>query len=290
MDNLNNLTTPDEFITHYFNQLKEELDTQNIQLSKVGFAGYFLNLLGNTQFDTKGYYDHLFKEAFPITAQDDKNLGYHSDVFGYIPALATYAKLEGTFNFNLEVLPILLGNVVKREITIQKVSLSIEELKYTLDADYSIILKKSNNLVIGHTELKTLDGKQKVIPFQVTDPTVKVYDLNQYVKDRISYVATDYVFGTHYAYTIDIDVADFVTKVDVIVDGIEFELSRNKSFAGPDNNVVFYEINLDNQLTLELGSGLHGTYSPGAKVEVTIYRTKGAAGNIGSQRSDLFKG
>ena len=288
--NLNDLTTPDEFINHYFNELKNDLNTQNIQLSKVGFAGFMLNLLGNTQFDTKGYYDNLFKEAFPITAQNDKNLGYHSDVFGYIPALATYAKITGVFEFNLDVLPVMLQNIAKREIIIKDTTLGIESLTYTLDADYSIILKKSGNLVVGHTELKTLEGKQKVIPFQVTDPSVQVYDLNQYIKDKVSYVATDYVFGTHYSFDIDIDSTDFVTKIDILIDGEEFELSRNKSFTGPENKVVFYEITVDNKLILELGSGLHGVYTPGAKVEVTIYRSKGALGNIGSQRSDFFKG
>ena len=122
MDNFNNLTTPEEFIGHYFDQLRTDLATQNIQLSKVGFAGYMLNLLGNTQYDAKTYYDNLFKEAFPITALDDKNLGYHGNVFGYTPALADYAIIDGTFEYSLDA---FLSSLIKLSSDISNSSSSI---------------------------------------------------------------------------------------------------------------------------------------------------------------------
>jgi hypothetical protein len=288
MDNFNNLTTPEEFIGHYFDQLRTDLATQNIQLSKVGFAGYMLNLLGNTQYDAKTYYDNLFKEAFPITALDDKNLGYHGNVFGYTPALADYAVIDGIFEYSLDSLPVMLTNISKREIILSNVILNIEGLSYTLDSEYKIIINKSGSSTSGYSSIITDEAKQKTIPFQISDPVSKVFDLNQYVREVTTFVAADYIYGTYYSYEIEIPADDYVTKIDITVDGVEFGLSKNKSFAAGDEKVVFYEITPDNVLLLELGSGLHGEYVPGSTVSVTVYKTKGDLGNIGTQVSRDF--
>jgi hypothetical protein len=290
MDNLDKLTIPDEYIAHYFDQLKSDLSTQNIQLSKVGFAGFMFNLLGNTQFDIKSYYEHLFKEAFPITAMDDKNLGYHSDTFGYVPALGQYSKLRGDLELNLDSLPILLGNIAKREVHFKNVELDIEGIIFTLASKYVAVLKKSGNNVTGHVEILTAEGKQKLIPFQLADPTFPIYDFNQYQLDTTTFTSPDYIFGTSYSYSIDIGEDDYVTQIEVEVEGEKYDTSRNKSFAGPDEQVVFYEITPDNRLLIELGSGINGKYIPGAIINIIVYKTKGSLGNIGSQQLKVTSG
>lgn len=290
MKNLDKLTVPDEYIAHYYDQLRTELATQNIQLSKVGFAGFMFNLLGNTQFDVKSYYEYLFKEAFPITAEDDKNLHYHSDVFGYVPALGQYAILNGKLEANLDSLPILLGNITKREVYFKDVSLIVDGITFTLTSDYKIILQKNGNSITGYVEIITTEGKQKLIPFQLTDPTFPIYGFNQYSLDTTTFVSPDYIFGTNYSYIVDIGEGDYVTKVDVFVDNESYSISKNKSFAGPDEKVVFYEITPDNKLTIELGSGINGNYVPGATIKIVVYKTKGDLGNIGSQELKVTSG
>jgi hypothetical protein len=290
MENLDKLTIPDEFTAHYFDQLKTDLEAQNIQLSKVGFAGFLFNLFGNVQFDIKTYYEHLFKEAFPITALDDKNLGYHSDVFGYVPALGEFSKLVGILELNMEALPIMLGNVSKREIYFKDIQLTIDDIIYTLVAEYKIVLRAVGSNVIGHVEIITDSGKQKVIPFQIADPSFPIFDFNQYVLETTSFVSTDYIFGTSYSHTIAIGEDDYVTQIDVTIDGESYNTSRNKSFTGPDEKVVFYEITPDNNLIVELGSGINGKYVPGSSVSVTVYKTQGALGNIGIQETSSFEG
>jgi len=290
MENLNKLTTPDEFISHYFEQLRSDLATQNIQLSKVGFAGYMFNLMGNVQFDVKTYYEHLFKEAFPITALDDKNLGYHSDVFGYVPALGKYAKLIGYIELNMDSLPLMLGTVAKREIFFNKVILSVKGIEFILSANYKVVLRKIGSNITGHVEIITNENKQKLIPFQLTDAVFPIYDFNQYVLDTTIFVAPDYVFGTSYSQSIDIGEDDYVTKIDVEIDGEKYDSSRNKSFVGPNDKVVFFEITPDNKLIIELGSGINGNYTPGVNVKVTVYKTKGTLGNIGSQILNTLSG
>jgi hypothetical protein len=290
MDNLDKLTIPEEFVTHYYEQLKSDLATQNIQLSKVGFAGFMFNLLGNTQFDVKTYYEYLFKEAFPITALDNKNLGYHSDVFGYVPALGQYSKLFGNLELNIDALPMLLGHVAKREINFSKVKLDVGGLMFTLAADYKVVLKKSGSNVVGHVEIITVEGKQKLIPFQMADPVFAIYDFNQYELETTTFVSPDYVFGTSYSYSVSIPDDDYVTRIDVDVSGESYDTSRNKSFAGPDDKVIFYEITPDNKLNIDLGSGINGKYIPGETVKITVYMTKGDLGNIGSQQLKVSSG
>ena len=91
------MKTPNEFSEFYYQKLKEKLDITDINLNRLGFVGYFIELLGNVQYDTKQYYDLLFNESFPVSALDNINLLYHSDVYGYNPVLATPSEIIGNF-------------------------------------------------------------------------------------------------------------------------------------------------------------------------------------------------
>ncbi len=47
------LKTPSDYSNYYYNKLKAELNVSNINLNKLGFVGFFIDLLGNTQYDIK---------------------------------------------------------------------------------------------------------------------------------------------------------------------------------------------------------------------------------------------
>jgi len=61
---LGSLTTPEQYVNYYYDKLKSQLQSKNIQISKVGIIGFLLHTLGFTQFDIKNYFDSLFLEAF----------------------------------------------------------------------------------------------------------------------------------------------------------------------------------------------------------------------------------
>ena len=58
-ENIGNLVTTEEFSEFYYNRLKEKLNLTDINLNRLGFVGFFIELLGNVQYDVKGYYKRL---------------------------------------------------------------------------------------------------------------------------------------------------------------------------------------------------------------------------------------
>jgi hypothetical protein len=294
MDNLNNLVTPDDYISFYYNELKKEFDSQNIQLSKVGFVGFLFNLLGNTQYDVKHYYDNLFKEAFPITSLNNKNLKYHGNVFGYSAELGKYSTLSGVFKFNLESLPALYPDIVKREIILENIKVQIDELEYNLISKYRLVLNQINGSISGFGEITFSDGKQKLIPIQYLDINLPIYELNQYKVETITFVSPNYVYRTFYSYPIKIDDGEFLTNLDVgiIINNQKqsFAAQTDKNKYSSSDQVIFYEVTPDNYLNIELGSGENGVYIPNTKVYITKYTTKGTLGNIGSKSTTNITG
>ncbi|MFW6247166.1 MAG: hypothetical protein ACOC22_03290, partial [bacterium] len=69
--------TLSDFIKNQETQLKEYLEQNDLQINKLGVIGFFINLLGNTTFDVKQYYDKLFQESFLSTSREDYNILMH---------------------------------------------------------------------------------------------------------------------------------------------------------------------------------------------------------------------
>ena len=105
MTYLNSLKTPEQFITYYHEQLKTDLDNYDIQLNKLGIIGYYLNILGWTQYDIKQYYNYLFNESFVATADQNENLYLHASIYNYVPTFAIPSTAEGTFSFDFAEIP-----------------------------------------------------------------------------------------------------------------------------------------------------------------------------------------
>lgn len=293
-ENIGNLVTTEEFSEFYFNRLKEKLNLTDINLNRLGFVGFFIELLGNVQYDVKGYYNYLFNEAFPISATDNTNLLYHSSVFGYSPDLAVPAEIIGSFN--IEPLLSNIINVDKRELLLQNISFVIDNLEYRLDSNYKIIYTKALNSSYYNMNVEILyKNLYDIVPVLYSNSKVKTVGLLQYSEDISTFGTSNYSFGTHFIY--DVKIEDYLYELKV-----EVELERNskiyevfktlpiKEFADGNSNVVFYSLLPGNTLRLQFGSGIKGSYIPSRSVRLTIKTTKGEKGNITQQNISLIKG
>lgn len=293
-ENIGNLVTTEEFSEFYFNRLKEKLNLTDINLNRLGFIGFFIELLGNVQYDVKGYYNYLFNEAFPISATDNTNLLYHSSVYGFSPDLAVPSEIIGSFNIQ----PLLSNtvNVDKRELLLEDISFVIDNIEYRLDSNYKIIYTKASNSNYYNMNVEILyKNIYDIVPVLYSNSKVKTIGLLQYSQDISTFGTSNYSFGTHFIY--DIQIEDYLYELKVEVELIRnsgiyepFETLPIKEFADGSSNVVFYNLLPGNKLRLQFGSGIKGSYIPSRSVRVTIKTTKGEKGNITQQHISLIKG
>lgn len=293
------MDTPSEYIQRYYTEIKKSLDINNININRLGFVGFFFELLGNTQFDVKQYFDSLFIEAFPVTATKNENLLYHSEVFGYKPNFATPSNIQGTFKFDFSKLPIIPFNVFKREIILSDVeeplNLNLKEkyidkelsLNYILEPQYKLIFERINiiNSFRVSCEIKT-HSEYEIVPIISSTPFVKIVDLKQYSIRNENFKLPKYTYGSYYQYEVDLDLNIYEMKVQIkeqYSDSyVEYELRPNKSYALENDLIVFYKITPNNKLLLEFGSGVNGKYIPYSDVILTLKLTNGYVGNISS--------
>lgn len=288
------LKTPQEFIDYYWLEFKDFMNLKNLQVSKVGFIGFFLNILGMNQSDIKQYYDHLFKEAFPITTQLLQNLYYHSALYGFIPPLATPASLIGNFHFNLNILPPTAATVIKREIyfsttesslgTLSNVELSIDNLLYILLSNYSITCIGTHYIC----NIKKENNQNEYINFVATNPRVPIIDLKQLEVFEFQLSIPNYEFGSFYMERVTIE-RGYIYQLEVIIkdnalentEGVTYSVEYIKNFTDAKSETVFMK-QFNDEILLEFGSGIQGKYVGGKTAVIRLYTTNGEEGNIGS--------
>jgi hypothetical protein len=291
-NNIGNLVDTNQFAEFYFDKLKEKLNLTDINLNRLGFVGFFIELLGNVQYDVKGYYDHLFNESFPISATDNTNLLYHSAVFGYSPELAKPAEIVGIFNID----PILtnINAVSRRELVLKDISFIIDNIEFHLDSNYTIVYSSNSDSSYMTMNVEILyKNIYDIVPVLYSNSKIKTVGLLQYSRQEIQFGTSNYSFGSHYIY--DIPITDYLYElsVDVQLSGLDFtsfKVLPIKEFASDDDPVVFYNILPDNTLRLYFGSGIKGMYVPGKTVNLIIKTTKAEKGNIGQHIITAVKG
>lgn len=280
MDSLQKLTTPTEYVNHYFGQFKNELNARGLQASKVGLIGYNLHVLGFTQSDVKSYYDFLFREAFLGTADKFENLTMHGSVYGYKPGFSQPARVVGNFELDLNNLP--TDNVGSRTVFIEGLQIIQDSMKFTLDARY---------IIIGNVcQITDASGKVTNIPFSLANPKIPIIDLLQYEKQTVTFAAPFYLFGAYYSTILDLQNADqsiCAVKVYVKESGTdiytEYTTELVDYLTGPEEKTIFIKPLPGNKLLIDLGSGVHGKYIPNAQIRVEIKTTYGSKGNISKQ-------
>lgn len=291
IQNLNELVTPEQFINFYHKELKTELNSEDLQISKVGLIGYMLQILGNTQYDVKQYYNYLFNEAFPVSAIDNANLIEHATLFGFNYDLATSATLNGILKFNFDTILLPGVDIGKREIYIDNLSFMINNMQYTMDSTYVVTMIKINGSMNWSVQVSDRNGRKKTFPLIYTNAYTALVDFNQYSIINESYVVPLYEFGTFYPIKVDIppdqDVCEINIRVKEVTTDVEedFEIRAVKNFSEGTDPHIFYKIYESSQgsriLLLELGSGNQGRYIPKSNVYINIRTTYGEKGNIG---------
>ncbi len=277
-DNLGSLSTPEEYINYYYPKVKDRLSSRGLQISKVGFIGFIINMMAFTQYDVKMYYDSLFREAFLATADNDENLNLHGTIFGYNPLLANPASITGNLKVNVNALPPAL-NIDSREISISGLKFKFDDLTFTLDSSYTI----------GSTscEVRKKSGDVIYVPFNESTQLIPVVDLLQYVTSDINFILPYYLGGTFYQKIIELD-DGYVYEISVKVkdvdseEFIDYEVRYIKYFTSGTEKVVFARYLTGNKLLIEFGSGIHGKHISEASVKIQLKITQGKLGNISS--------
>jgi hypothetical protein len=284
LQNLAKLSKPEDFINHYYTELKSWFNNQDLILSKDGYVGTFLHILGNLQFDLKYYYNYLFRESFPITAVENQNLIYHANLHGYNLQLAKSATIDGMFNFNFSTIPTPSLSIYKREIFLKNIEISVSNIKYKLDADYKIVQLRDGN-TYNYIVVVSRDTETLTIPISEPNMFIDVYDLNQYETEIYTINIPSYPRGNFYKQSLSV-LSDYISDLKIKVKTIDsdvfetFDTKFAKEFAISSDAIVFATISDTNELFIETGNGIKGRYIPSSTMEVTLYKTKGNVGNV----------
>jgi len=292
------LRTASEFIDYYYSKLNTSFASNNFKIVKTGFIGYILNILGNTQYDIKQYYDSLFNEAFPVLAVDETNLEFHSALHGYTRSLATSSTIaDGSLQLDLTMLPPIRAGLTSRTITFGSSSAVVGSTLpfgiiastniYTIDSIYNVTARLSGSSVVAYDAEIISPGNQKNIGIDVNNPVLPIIAGHQYYTKTVAKTTPYYVPTTFYPIDIQLKSTDQLSGITLTITnsatGVTstFLTDTNKTKYGPTDNVVFYSILPNNILRLQLGSGTIGSYVPsGSILNVELQLTSGANGNV----------
>jgi hypothetical protein len=271
---LGSLTTPEEYINYYYDELKVKLQSTNIQISKVGFAGFLLNTLGFTQFDIKTYFDTLFREAFLASSSKSENLNLHASIYNYNIQSSTPANITGNLIVDLSLLPMPSSDYT--ETIIQNLKININNIIYTLEAIYTI----SGSIC----KIQKITGEIYYIPFK--DNTLPIMEFYQYDTESFNFILPYYTYGTYYQKIIDLEnktssayeiIILIKTKNDIEYEN--YKISTLKHLSNSTEKTVFIE-KKESKIIIEFGSGIYGLYIPEADIKISIKLTEGKTGNI----------
>ena len=295
------LKTPEDFVNYYGNLLKKDLEQYDIQVNKLGFLGYILNLLGWTNYDIKSYYDFLFKESFVATASSEENLYLHASIYGYNPSLATGSSARGQFIVNLSALPTKDSTIGKREIILSGgtstiVSSSNQEFTYelpiTIDVDGKVFsstsiyrfVEDSTGQFKYYTRVISASKSVEIIPSTESTIIVPFYDFYQYEESIYVLDIPYYPFNSFYTHKIKLNETEYLDSLDVYVflngNWKKFKVQPVKMFSDSGIENVYLRKLSSFEYDLDFGSGIHGMWVPNTTAKIVLKVTKGAEGNL----------
>ena len=277
--------TVEEFIDHYTIELKNDLKVHDIQINKVGFLGFLLNILGHTHFDIKNYYDFLFKESFIATSEISENIHLHASTYGYFPAFATASTIKGFLEVDFNLFPSRHSGVVKRELYIN----GNDEL-FTFESEgYTFTTKSVYKMSWENQQYKTTvlteDGRMIQYPSSAAILTPPILDAKQYNQIEYNFKSSNYPANSFYTYYFSVeegfieDLKVFITQKGDIKE-VEYDVKYVKFFETSSSESVFLRKMNQKDYVLELGSGLRGKWVPQADVRLLLNITKGDSGNF----------
>lgn len=283
-----NFRTPQEFIEYYSNTLKEELEVYDLQINKLGFVGFLLNLLGHTNYDAKQYYDSLFKEAFVATSQETENLYFHASTYGYLPTFAVPSSAYGEMVFDFALLPNMLPGVIKREVIVGGDEILIgfenEGYKFLSDSKYKFI-----QTLDGYSSIiTTKEGKVTQLPSATSEIHAPFQNFKQYEIETFNITLPNYDFGTYYPYVIEISeghISDIKVWVQTKNSSIteQYDVNYVKYFEESFSKTVFLRKLTSKKFVIEFGSGIRGAFIPSSNIKIEVKITKGGKGNLAKE-------
>lgn len=277
--------TPQQFIDKYTKELQDETNKYDIQVNKLGLIGYFLNVVGNVQYDAKEYYDKLFKESFLATARDDSNLYMHGSFYKYKPDLATPAVADGNFSFDFTLMPKKPADVQKREVIFENIAFEIDGFNFVSQTTYKFV--EENDTYYGMCYLS--DGNIQYISASSKNIIVPFYEVSQIsIEDRI-YEVPNYSYGEYYPINVDSG-NQYFSNIFAYLRLLSrnygegewsvFDISRLKYYESGYSEAVFLQTLGERKYLIELGSGEHGLYVPESTLMLLFEKTFGSRGNI----------
>jgi len=293
-----NYTTPEEFVNYYYEKLKTDLNVYDLQISKVGFVGYLLNLLGYTHFDLKTYYDNLFKEAFVGTSQTEESQYLHAATYGYIPSFASASIATGTIEFDMvNWLPRRQPDVVRREVIVgydnstgvyipTSSLFKIDNFQFLIDSIYKFVEIEDNGSYYYYVDIVTSDGTKSTLPSPSSTISAPLYSTSQYVKKEISFTLKPYNYGSYQTYYFGIDSGYYLSDLEVYVTESgssseeEYDVEYTKYLAKSNDTTVFLRKITSTNYVIEFGSGIRGKWISDASIRLIIKSTRGTAGNL----------
>jgi len=293
-------SSPEDFINYYFNNLKSDLGVFNVEIAKVGLIGFLMNVLGNTHFDQKMYYDGLFKEAFIATAQNEETQNLHASIYGYLPGFANPATANGVIEFDFNTcISTKQSDVVKREVflgyrvvdgVVSKISSSFDSVnyKFTIDAIYKFVEDRGNNPLNSpsyFTEVLTADGTKLIIPSASASISVPLYSTTQYNFVEYFFQIPKYSLGSYQTYYFTINSGYYLSDVKVYITppgGTEeqYDIQYVKYLAGGNDKVVFLKKLSATNYMIEFGSGIRGVWASQYTARIVVEYCEGTAGNL----------
>ena len=286
-----NYSTPEEFVNYYFEKLKEDLAVYNIQVTKVGFIGFLLNLLGYTYFDLKTYYDNLFKEAFIATAQSEESQYMQASIYGYLPLFSTAPSVVGTIEFDFNnYISRKPPTVVKREVYLgydtsknkTRSTFVFDGHTFTMNATYKFV----EDMGKYYVEVTSEDGSKVVIPSSSATVVAPIYSTRQEIIKEVYFSIGKYNFGSHKTYYFSIEDGYFLSDLEVYItkatetEEEEYDVEYVKYLVQGDAKVVFLRKLTSTNFMIEFGSGIRGQWVSEGTCHLVIKYTEGQRGNL----------
>ena len=281
--------TPAEYVDIYSKDLMSYMDKYDIQINKLGIIGYFMNLFAWNHYDSKNYYDSLYRDSFVATASTEHALRLHGSVYGYFPDFANYSIANGKFIFDFSDIPLKQKDVLKREIVFSDIVFKINNISFYTDATYKFYED-------GGSYYCLVVDKNKVISIPSSTSKIEVGFVNvkQLESTYIEIPVQNYRYGTFFPRIITLN-NTYMSSIQLRVDeselkfdpssnfdeyGIEYEVKSVKYLDDSNDRICFLKHISNYDYLLEFGNGVRGKYIPNTNAVAKVLSTSGLSGNI----------
>jgi len=277
------LKTPMEFINEESENLKSYLDNYDIQINKLGFTGFLLNLLGHMRYDATHYYQGLHKESFVALAEKANNLYMHASIYGYTVPFAKPAIAEGQIVFDFSYLPKTKNS--KRSVSLSNIKFEYDSIPFETDTTYHFVEENGTYYAIVYLE----DGTTKYIPSPTQRISVPFFNVKQLKVISSNLQLPSYPYGTYYPHEFNID-DNYLTDIEIYIKEEDsdikekFDIKTVKYLENQFSKTCFLRALTSHNYLVEFGSGVRALHIPNAFVTFYKTLTKGTKGHIYSNK------